>query len=108
MQRLKKDDTVKVRTGRDRGKEGKIREILTAEGKAIVAEVNVYKKHVRAGQNVRGNQARQAGIIDIEAPLRLSNLTLVCASCGKPTKVANRTLPTGEKVRVCKLCGEET
>ena len=108
MSHIRKDDMVVVRTGRDRGKRGKVREILTKEGRAIVAEVNVYKKHVRAGQNVRGNQARQAGIIDIEAPVQLSNLTLVCAECGKPTRVASRVLPTGEKVRVCKKCGEET
>jgi len=103
MLRIRRDDLVEVRKGRDRGKRGKIREIRTQEGRAIVAEVNVMKKHVKAGQ-----QARQAGIIDIEAPIRLENLRLVCSKCAQPTRVSFRALDDGTKVRVCKLCGELT
>jgi large subunit ribosomal protein L24 len=74
-----------------------------------VADVNVMKKHVKPGQATRGGQqARQAGIIDIEAPIQLANLALVCKACGKPTRVGFRFLEDGTKARYCKKCGELT
>jgi large subunit ribosomal protein L24 len=103
VQRIKAGDTVLVRKGKDRGKRGEVRQVLTKEGRAVVAEVNVMKKHVKPGQ-----QARQAGIIDIEAPIQMSNLTLVCSKCGKPSRVGVRVLEDGTKARFCKSCGEIT
>ncbi|MSQ23204.1 MAG: 50S ribosomal protein L24 [Chloroflexi bacterium] len=103
MFRIKADDTVEVRKGKDRGKRGKVRQVLVKEGRAVVAEINVMKKHVKPGQ-----EARQAGIIDIEAPIQMANLALVCAKCGKPTKVGTRILEDGTKARFCKTCGELT
>ncbi|MBI4213830.1 MAG: 50S ribosomal protein L24 [Chloroflexi bacterium] len=103
MSRIKRDDMVEVRKGRERGKRGRVREVLANEGRAIVAEINVVKKHVKPGQ-----QARQAGIIDMEAPLQLANLALVCSKCGKPTRVGTRLLEDGSKSRYCKTCGELT
>lgn len=101
--RIKKGDTVLVRKGKDRGKKGEVRQVLPKEGRAIVADLNVMKKHVKPGQ-----QARQAGIIDFEAPIELSNLALVCSKCGKATRVGAQTLPDGTKSRYCKSCGEIT
>ena len=101
--RIKTDDTVEVRKGRERGKRGKVRSINPGEGRAIIAEVNIVKKHVKPGQ-----AARQAGIIDMEAPIQLSNLALVCSKCGKPSKVGTRLLDDGTKARFCKTCGELT
>ena len=109
MFKIKRDDLVELRKGRDRGKRGTVREVLPKEGKAIVAEVNVMKKHVKAGQATRGGQqARQAGIIDVEAPVQLANLALICKACGKPTRVGFRFLEDGSKSRYCKKCGELT
>ena len=101
MFRIKRDDVVLVRKGRERGKTGKVREIRLDEGRAIVAEVNIVKKHVKPG-----GQARQAGIIEIEAPIQMSNLQLVCAKCGKPTRVGFRILEDRSRARFCKKCGE--
>ncbi len=103
MFRIKREDMVEVTKGRERGKRGRVREVRVSEGRAIIAEVNIVKKHVKPGQ-----QARQAGIIDMEAPIQLSNLALVCAKCGKPTRVGARLLDDGSKVRFCKTCGEIT
>jgi large subunit ribosomal protein L24 len=94
---------VEVKKGRERGKRGKIRQIFPAEGRAVITDVNIVKKHVKPGQ-----RARQAGIIDIEAPIQLANLRLVCTKCGKPTRVSFKTLEDGTKARVCKLCNEIT
>jgi large subunit ribosomal protein L24 len=104
MYKIKRDDLVVVRKGRDRGKRGKVRQLMPDEGKAVVIDVNIMKKHVRPGQQ----QARQAGIIDVEMPVRLANLALVCDKCGKPTRVGFRFLDDGTKARFCKLCGELT
>jgi large subunit ribosomal protein L24 len=101
--RIRKGDTVLVRKGKDRGKKGQVRQVLMDEGRAIVADINVMRKHVKPGQ-----QARQAGIIDIEAPIQLANLALVCSKCGKPSRVGTRFLEDGTKARFCKNCSELT
>ncbi|HZT09312.1 MAG TPA: 50S ribosomal protein L24 [Chloroflexota bacterium] len=103
MFKIKRDDLVEVLKGRERGKRGKIRKLLPKESRAVIADVNIMKKHVKPG-----SQARQAGIIDIEAPIQLANLALVCSKCGKRTRVSIRVLDDGSKARVCKLCGELT
>lgn len=78
---IHKNDTVVVRVGKDKGKSGRIFRILPNEGLAYVEGINMVKRHMRPKPNVR-----QAGIIQREAPMRLSNLTLMCPSCNKPTK----------------------
>ena len=103
MYKIRRDDLVEVMKGRDRGKRGKVRQILPKENRAVVADVNVMKKHVKPG-----NQARQAGIIDLEVPVQIANLALVCSKCGKRTRVSFRVLDDGSKSRVCKVCGELT
>lgn len=103
MLRIKKEDLVEVRKGRDRGKRGRVRQVLPTEGRAVVADINVMKKHMKPGQ-----QARQAGIIDFEAPIQLANLALVCGKCGQPARVGFRFLEDGTKARFCKRCDELT
>src|SRR5947207_14455268 len=101
LARIKRDDLVQVLTGRDRGKRGRVRSILTDSGRAIVADLNIVKKHQKAQPGVR-----QAGIIDLEAPIHLSNLALVCTKCNQPTRVGSRELdevkryPAGRERRV--------
>ncbi len=101
MKRIKKDDTVKVLVGKDRGKTGKVITILPTTGTAIVQGINFVKKHTR-----RTKEDQQGGVIQKEAPINISNLMLVCQKCGKPTRVSFSTLSDDTKVRICKRCKE--
>lgn len=98
--KIKKDDNVLVIAGKDRGKSGKVRQV-TAEDRLLVEGVNMVKKHARPRA-----QARQAGIIEREAPLHVSNVMVLCNKCSKPARLGNRVLADGKKVRFCKSCGE--
>ena len=100
--KVRRDDTVEVLAGKDKGKRGKVREVRPDERRVVVADVNIVKKHMKPGRS----RARQAGIIDIEAPLAISNVAVVCTKCDRPTRVGARVLDDGSKVRVCKKCGE--
>jgi len=99
--KIRRDDTVVVITGKDRGKRGKVRRALPDEDKVIVEGLNMIKRHSRAGR-----VARQAGIIELEAPICVSNVMLLCGKCGNPTRVNFRFLDDGKKVRICSSCRE--
>ncbi len=99
--KIRKNDTVLVIAGKDRGKKGKVRFAYPKKNKVMVEGVNFIKKHTKP---IR--QVRQAGIIEREAPLDVSNVMLVCGQCNKPTRIGARTLDDGKKVRVCRACGE--
>lgn len=103
LARIRRDDLVEVIAGKDRGKRGKVRRVIPKEDRAVVADINVVKRHLKPGR--RG--ARQAGIIDLEAPIHLSNLMPVCLKCNRPTRVGRRQLEDGTRVRYCKRCGEQ-
>jgi large subunit ribosomal protein L24 len=99
--KIKKEDNVLVISGKDRGKKGKIRKALPKENRIIIEGVNMIKRHARA----RG-QARQAGIIEREAPIDVSNVMVICNKCNKPARMGYRILDDGKKVRVCRNCKE--
>jgi len=99
--KIRKNDTVLVIVGKDRGKKGRVRQALPKNNVVIVDGINMIKRHSRA----RG-AARQAGIIELEAPLRVSNVMLVCNKCNKPTRVGFRFLDDGGKARICRSCHE--
>ena len=101
--RVKRDDTVQVLAGRERGKRGKVREVRVHDDRVIVAEVNIAKRHMKPGRTT----ARQAGIIDVEQPLHISNVGIVCPKCDRPVRIGARQLEDGRRVRVCKRCGEQ-
>lgn len=101
--KLKRGDTVEVIAGKDKGKRGTIREILTEKMRVKVSDVNVVKRHMKAG--ARG--ARQAGIVELEAAIHISNVALVDPKSDKPTRVGIRTLPDGSRVRFSKRSGEQ-
>ncbi len=101
--RIKRGDLVQVLAGKDRGKRSKVRQVLPEEGRAVVEDVNVVRRHLKAG--VRG--ARQAGIVEVEAPIHISNLALVCPRCDRPVRTGYRFLEDGTKIRFCKRCGEQ-
>jgi large subunit ribosomal protein L24 len=100
--KIRKGDRVRVLTGKDRGKEGEVMRALPRDGKVIVDGVNVARKHQRP---TRATQ--QGGIIDKDMPVPVSNVALVCPSCGKATRVGFKVDEAGQKVRVCKKCGGE-
>jgi len=97
---IRKDDTVMVIRGNDKGKKGKVLRVLRKENKAIVEGVKLLKKHQKSRK-----QGEQSGIIQKEGAINLSNIMLVCPKCSQPTKVSH-TKFENRGVRVCKKCGE--
>jgi len=99
--KIKKGDKVKIIAGKDKGKEGKILQVLFEKNRVIVEGLNLLIKHVkpkRAGE--KGQR------IQIPAPLNISNVMLICPKCNKPTKIGHKILEDKKKVRVCKKCKE--
>jgi len=99
--KIRKNDTVLVIIGKDSGKKGKVRRVVPKKGKVIVEGVNMIKRHARA----RG-AARQAGIIELEAPIDISNVMLVCNKCSKPVRIGFSVQNDGSRTRACHTCGE--
>ena len=99
---IKKDDTVVVLSGKDKGKKGKVLEVLPKDGKVIVEKVNIVSRHQKPRK-----QGEEGGIIKREAPIYACKVMRVCPKCDKPTRPAHKTLADGKKVRVCKKCGAE-
>jgi large subunit ribosomal protein L24 len=99
--KIKKGDTVIMRTGRDKGRQGEVIEVRPGEGRALVRGINMVKRHQKQ------SAAQEGGIISKEAPVHLSNLALADPKDGKPTRVGFRVLPDGRKVRIAKRSGVE-
>ncbi len=99
---VKKGDTVKILAGKDRDKQGKIIRVLGASERVVVEGRNMIKKSIRPSQ-----QNPSGGISNMEAPIHVSNVMLVCPHCSTPTRIAHRIDEDGEKVRVCKKCGRD-
>jgi large subunit ribosomal protein L24 len=100
--KIRKGDRVRVLSGKDKGKEGEVMRALPREGKVIVEGVNIARKSQRPTRTTQ-----QGGIIDKDMPIQVSNVALVCPSCGKPTRVGYKIDASGDKARVCKKCGGE-
>lgn len=99
--KIRKNDTVVVIAGKDKGKKGKVRRALPRGNRVLVEGLNMIKRHSRARR-----AARQAGIIELEAPIHVSNVMLLCNKCAKPTRVGYKILDDGKKVRICRSCQE--
>ena len=99
--KIRKNDTVLVIAGKDRGKKGKVRRVYQANNKALVEGVNMIKRHMRPRPTVR-----QTGIVDRESPIQASKLMLLCPKCSQPARVGHRLLEDKSTVRVCRRCGE--
>jgi large subunit ribosomal protein L24 len=104
MRRIKKGDTVEVISGDDRGVRGTVHRLIPKKDHVVVSGVRLVKKHQRP-MPTSGRMQTQAGIIEFEAPIHLSNVMLVCPQCGERTRVVFQHLEDGGKVRVCKECG---
>jgi large subunit ribosomal protein L24 len=100
--RIRKGDQVIVRSGKYRGQRSEVVRALPTEGKVILEGVNVAKRHSKPA---RGNQ--QGGIIDKFMPVPVASVSLLCKSCGEPTRIGMTFDDTGRKVRVCRKCGAE-
>jgi len=99
--KIRKNDTVLVIAGKDKGKTGKVRFAYPKKEQVIIEGINFIKRHVRA----RG-RVRQAGIIQLEAPIYMSDVMLLCSRCNRPTRAGFRFLEDGRKVRFCRRCSE--
>jgi large subunit ribosomal protein L24 len=99
--KIRKDDTVVVIAGKDKGKKGKVRYAYPKDNRLLIEGVNFIKRHARAT-----GQARQAGIIEREEAIHASDVMLVCSKCNRPVKVGSRYLADGKKVRFCRSCNE--
>lgn len=100
MSKIKKGDQVKILLGKDRGKVGKVLQVLTKKTEVVVEGVNLYKRHVKKTAQTEGR------ILDITKAVDVSNIALVCPLCKQTTK-AKVKVEGGVKVRVCQKCGKE-
>ena len=98
---IHKNDNVLVITGKDRGKRGRVRYAYPKGNRVLVEGVNLIKMHSRARA-----QVRQAGIIEREAPINVSNVMLLCGKCNHPARIGYRVLGDGRKARFCRVCDE--
>jgi large subunit ribosomal protein L24 len=98
--KIKTGDNVQILLGKDRGKSGKILRVWTKENKVLVENINIYKRHVKKTAQHEG------GVLDIPKPVNSSNVSLICPSCKKTTRVGIK-IEGNNKMRICKKCNEE-
>ncbi len=99
--KVRRNDTVEVMSGKDRGRRGDVRRVITRADRLVVTGVNMVKKHRRARTMTEPSE-----ILEMEAPIHVSNVRLVCRSCDAAVRVGFRLLEDGRKVRFCKHCDE--
>jgi large subunit ribosomal protein L24 len=97
---IRRNDTVQVMTGKDRGKKGRVLKLVPEKNRLIVEGVNLIKRHTRPNpaKNIKG------GVVQREASLHASNVQLVCPECGASTRIGHKVLEDGRKVRICRKC----
>jgi large subunit ribosomal protein L24 len=97
---IRRNDTVVVTTGKDRGKRGRVLKVVPDTNRLVVEGVNFIKRHTKPNpqRNIKG------GLVEREAALHASNVQIVCPECGQPTRLGRRLLEDGRKVRVCRKC----
>ena len=100
MLRIRKDDTVAVIAGKDKGKKGRVLEVITQDNRLLIERINLVKKAKR-----RTQQDQKGGIVEVESPIHISNVMLVCKQCNKPVRFKVSVLKDGKKIRECKKCG---
>ena len=98
---IKKEDTVLVIAGKEKGKKGRVLSVMPAKSSLIIEKINIIKRHMKPNRKYA-----QGGIIEKEAPVHMSNVTLVCPKCNKSTRIGNLLMENGKKVRTCKKCKE--
>lgn len=96
---IKKNDTVLVVAGKEKGKRGRVIAVYPKVNRVLIEKLNMIKRHTRPNQ-----QMRQGGIVEKEAPISAANVQLICAKCDKPTTTSRKAQGDGSKPRVCKVC----
>jgi large subunit ribosomal protein L24 len=96
---IKKNDTVLVTTGKEKGKRGRVIAVYPRENRVLIEKLNMIKRHTKPNQ-----QLRQGGIVEKEAPISASNVRLICSKCDKPTSVSRKAQSDGTRSRVCRSC----
>lgn len=99
--KIKINDKVKIITGKDKGKEGKVMQILPDEKMAVVEGLNLMVKHIKGRSSGQPGQK-----IQFAAPLNVSKIMVICSHCNMPTRIGYKILENKSKVRICKKCGE--
>ena len=101
MPPIKKNDEVFILRGKDRGKRGRVLIVMPQDEKVVVEGIQMIKRHTRPNpqRNIKG------GIVEKEAPIDISNVAIVCKSCKEQTRLANKVLADGRRVRACRKCG---
>ena len=98
---VRKEDTVMVVAGRERGKTGKVIKVVPKKSRVFIERVNLVKRHSKP------RSAQQpGGIVEKEASIHVSNVMIMCDTCNAPVRVGHKVLDDGEKVRVCRRCGQ--
>ncbi len=98
---IRTGDLVKIIAGKDKGKEGKVLSVVPYKQRVLVERINIMKKATRPTQRVPAG-----GILEIEGPIHVSNVMLLCPSCSQPTRISRRR-EEGSRIRVCKKCGND-
>jgi large subunit ribosomal protein L24 len=98
---IKKDDKVKIISGKDRGKIGKVLNVVRKKKRIVVENINIVKCHVKPNA-----KNRQGGIVEKESPVHWSNVMLMCNKCLAPVRIKFQVLEDGKKVRACRKCNE--
>lgn len=99
--RMKKGDQVMVMSGKESGKSGRVLSVDSKDHTVLVEKLNIIKRHTKPSQRYR-----EGGIIERENPIDISNVMVICGSCGKPARLGIRIIDTGKRLRYCKKCGE--
>lgn len=98
---IRKNDSVMVVAGRERGKTGKVLRVLPDKGALIIERMNLVKRHSKP----RGPQ-QPGGIVEKEASIHASNIMIMCGKCNAPVRIGHKQLGDGKKIRICRRCGE--
>jgi large subunit ribosomal protein L24 len=100
LKHLKKGDLVKVTSGKEKGKTGKILMVIKDKNRVVVEKLNIVKRHQKA------NAMGKGGIVEKEGPIHASNVSLMCGKCNKETRIGIKLLEDGKKARICKKCND--
>ncbi len=96
--KIKKNDTVKIIAGKDKGRQGKIEKVYKKSGKVLIPGINIYKKHIK-----KSEQTPQGGVVELPRPINVAKVMLVCPICKKTTRIGY-VIERNKKYRVCKKC----
>ena len=98
---IRKNDSVMVIAGKERGKTGKVLRVLPEKNAVIIERISIVKRHTKP----RGPQ-QSGGIVEKEAPINASNIMMMCDKCNAPVRIGHQELSDGKKIRICRRCNE--